>query len=521
MVRFPIPLTHPISPPKSTFPNVHSNSKLTSPIKHKEKWLLLIKRCSSLKQLSQLQAILYTSGLHQDPDIALEIITNGNFKNSHLILERFGGSVAGFSSIWNALIRSSIARDLPREALLIFRAMRRTDVVPNNFTYPFLFKGCAAIGDLKEGQQIHGDVVKNGLDRDVYVQNTLMLFYGTCERIASAHHVFDGMSLRTLVSWNSIVSACVDNSEFLGAVEIFVKMRDCGCEPDETTMVLLLSACGELGSLNLGKWSHGQVLEKGLMVNCHLGTALIDMYAKCGSLNYARLVFGRMCERNILTWTAMISALAQHGFAMEALDLFCKMKAKNLVPNDVTFLGVLCACSHGGLVKEGYRVFHEMECVYGIKPTVAHCGAMVDMLGRAGLVKEAFNFIMNMPAKPDAVVWRTLLSACNIHNVNDQYGLLEKAQIVLLGLEPRRTGNLVLVSNMYAEGGMWEDAEILRAEMENSGLKKIAGESSIEIGRSVFKFKSGYDNCAKCEGVYSLLNGLSLHMKMVGLEVDA
>ncbi|KAJ8434472.1 hypothetical protein Cgig2_006278 [Carnegiea gigantea] len=474
MVRFPIPLTHPISPPKSTFPN--------------------------------------------DPDIALENITNGNLRNTRLILERFGGSVGKFSSIWNALIRSFIARDLPREALLIFRAMRRRDVVPNNFTYPFLFKGCAAMGDLKDGLQIHGDAIKNGLDSNVYVQNTLMLFYGSCGQIASAHHVFDGMSLRTVVSWNTVISSCVDNSEFVGAVEIFVKMRDCGCEPDETTVVLLLSACAELGSLNLGKWSHGQVLEKGLMVNCHLGTALVDMYAKCGSLKYARLVFDRMCERNVLTWTAMISALAQHGFAMEALDLFFKMKAENFVPNDITFLGVLCACGHGGLVKEGYRVFHEMKHAYGIKPTIAHCGAMVDMLGRAGLVKEAYSFIMNMAAKPDAVMWRTLLSACNIHNVDDEYGLEAKARMVLLGLEPKRTGNLVLVSNMYAEDGMWEDVEILRAYMGNSGLKKVAGESSIEIGRSVYKFTSGYDHCAEYEGVYSLLNGLSSHMKMIGLE---
>lgn len=373
-------------------------------------------------------------------------------------------------------------------------------MVPSNFTYPFLFKACSATRDLKEGQQIQGDVIKQGLDNNTYVQNTLILFYGSCGQIDCARQVFGEMCLRTVVSWNSMISACVDNSQYKDAVEVFVEMWGCDeVSIDETTMVLLLSACGELGSLRSGKWSHSQVVAKGLTVNCHLGTSLIDMYAKCGSLDYARRVFYRMGERNEWTWTAMISGLAQHGFAVEALELFSKMKAENLPLNDITFLSVLCSCSHGGLVDEGYWVFYEMEHVYGIKPMMTHYGAMVDMLGRAGLVKEAHKFIMNMRDKPDAVVWRTLLSACNVHDVYDQDSVGEEARLILLGLEPKRTGNLVLMSNMYAEVGMWEDVVTLRTLMKDTGLKKIAGESFIEIGKSIYKFKSGEDLCAEYE----------------------
>ena len=200
-----------------------------------------------------------------------------------------------------------------------------------------------------------------------------------------ACRVFDEISVRTIVSWNAVITACVENRGLDNGTGYFVKMRDAGFEPDETTMVVMLSACVGLGNLSLGRWVHSLVIVRGMVLNRQLGTALVDMYAKSGDVNYAWLVSDRMEEGNVWTWSAMILGLAQHGFANEALDLFRKMmKNSSISPNYVTFLGALCACSHAGLLNDGYKYFHDMEHVHRIKPLMIHYGAMVDILGRAG-----------------------------------------------------------------------------------------------------------------------------------------
>ncbi|KDP27153.1 hypothetical protein JCGZ_19852 [Jatropha curcas] len=295
-------------------------------------------------------------------------------------------------------------------------------------------------------------------------------------------------------------------------------MRDFGFEPDETTMVLMLAICAEMGNLGLGRWIHSQVIERGLLLNCQLGTALVDMYAKSGAVGYAKLVFDSLKKKNVWTWSAMILGLAQNGFAEEGLGLFLEMINSSYIrPNYVTFLGVLCACSHAGLVNDGFRYFHEMEHKYGIKPMMVHYGALVDILGRAGRLEEAYDFIMRMPFQPDPVIWRTLLSACSIHHVYDSDGVGNKVRKKLLELEPRRTGNFVIVANMYADAGMWEKAASIRRVMRDGGLKKKGGESCVELAGSVHRFFSGYNCQEDREGIYQLLDGLNLHIQMLNL----
>lgn len=369
---------------------------------------------------------------------------------------------------------------------------------------------------LFEGKQVQADAVKCGLDSDVYVGNNLINFYGCCKKILDAKKVFDEMPERTAVSWNSVITACVENLWLRDGIGYFLMMRDSGFEPDETTMVLLLSACAELGYLSLGRWVHSQLVLRGMVLSCQLGTALVDMYSKSGSLVYARLVFRRMEKRNVWTWSAMILGLAQHGYAEEALALFSMMGNNcNISPNYVTYLGVLCACSHAGMVNEGYRYFRDMVCVHGIKPMMKHYGAMVDILGRAGLLSEAYDFIQCMPIEPDPIVWRTLLSACTVHDAHDHTGIGDKVRKRLLWLEPRRGGNLVIVANMYAEVGMWEKAANVRRDMRDGGMKKMAGESCVDIGGSMYRFFAGYDSRPDLSLVYHLLDGLNLHLKMV------
>lgn len=408
--------------------------------------------------------------------------------------------------------------DSQREAIWVFLDMRRMGVRPNEHTFPFLFKACASFLGLEAGRQIHGDVVKHGLHLNVYVQNTLIHLYGSCKKILDAYKVFDEMTYRTVVSWNSIISANVECSWFDDSVELFIKMRSSGFEPDETTMVIVLSACVELGNLSLGKWVHSQVIEKGMLVNCQLGTALVDMYGKCGDVNYASLVFQTMDYRNVWTWSSMILGFAQHGFARDALQLFKQMRNYSIKPNHVTFLGVLCACSHAGLVEDGRRYFNEMEKVHGIRPTMVHFGAMVDILSRAGLLEEAYAFVTKMPFAADAIVWRALLSACSIHDVNDYIGVGEKVKQRLIELEPKRCGNFVMLANSYAEVGLWEKAAHLRSRMRDGGLKKIAGASFLEVGGATFKFFSGDYSCVPCNDIFLLLNTLNLHERIIKFE---
>ncbi|KAK1432866.1 hypothetical protein QVD17_09768 [Tagetes erecta] len=420
-------------------------------------------------------------------------------------------------SSWNNVTRTystTTNGDLEDKTIMSFKQMRCSGIKPVELTYASLFKSCASLLALDLGRQIHVDCCKHGFDSDVYVRNTMIHFYGSCKKIIDARQVFDEMSYTSVVSWNTIISACFRVSWFYESVEYFMKMGGVGIEPDGTTMVVMLSVCAELGNLTLGKCVHALIIEKGLELSCELGTSLVNMYAKCGDLKWASLVFERMPKCNVWTWSAMILGLAQHGFARHAIALFKKMKDSSVQPNHVTFLGVICACSHGGYVEDGYRFFEEMKRVYGIKPRLTHYGAMVDVLGRAGHLIEAYNFIVNMPIKPDATVWRTLLGACNVHNATDFDGVGEKVQEKLLELEPRWSGNLVMVANKYAEVCKWEDAARLRKSMRFKRLKKMAGESCIEIKGSTFRLLSGYDSQATCVGIYLLLDGLSLNMKI-------
>jgi cell division protease FtsH len=489
---------------------------------NKQQCLSLLKSCHSVNQLHQLQAQIHLNALHNDTHLLSELVyffSLTPFKNlthSRKLVFNFSNNPSPIS--WNILIRGYSSSDSPIESIWVFKKMRENGVKCNKLTYPFIFKSCAMGLMLFEGKQVHADVVKIGFDSDVYVCNNLINFYGCCKKIVYARKVFDEMCVRTVVSWNSVMNACVESVWLSEGIEYFFKMMDCGFEPDETSMVLLLTVCAELGYLSLGRWVHSQLILRGMDLSVQLGTALVDMYGKSGALDYARVVFDRMDKRNVWTWSAMIMGLAQHGFAEEALVLFGMMsdrKSNDICPNYVTYLGVLCACSHAGMVDEGYRYFRDMEFVHGIKPMMVHYGAMVDVLGRAGRLSEAYRFIERMPFAPDPIVWRALLSACTVHDVCDHTGIGDKVRKMLLGMEPKRGGNLVIVANTYAEAGKWEKAASVRRVMRDGGLKKMAGESCVDLGGSLYRFFAGHDSRPDLMPVYDLLDGLNLHLRMV------
>ncbi|XP_020255494.1 pentatricopeptide repeat-containing protein At2g36730-like [Asparagus officinalis] len=396
--------------------------------------------------------------------------------------------------------------------------MRRAGIEPNELTYPFVLKACAHSSAFGLGKQIHCDCVKRGFHDVVFVQNALMLLYGSCGLVYEVCMVFDEMPLRTMVSWNTILTAHVDNSFHEEAIGLLRQMRSDLFEPNETTFVVLLSAAAVLGSLRFGKWVHGQIISWGIDLSVQLGTAVVNMYAKCGDLYFATRVFERMRARNVCTWNVMILGYAHYGSGKEALELFSQMKTSSIRPNYVTFLTVLSACSHSGLINEGFEFFDEMVNVHSIEPRMTHYCAMVDILGRKGLLLEAYEFINQIPIDPDAVVWRTLLSACQLHADKDVHGIVEMARRELLELEPKRSDNYVIIANMFSEVGSWDEAARVRKIMKDEGLKKVAGESCVEVGKSINRFVCGGDANDDCGFVYDLLDGLSLNMKTIGFK---
>lgn len=407
----------------------------------------------------------------------------------------------------------------PGPALDIHRKMLHAEVSPDMHTYPFLIKACAKLMSLRDGEMVHGKVVRLGMERLVFVQNALVHFYSSCGLFERAYNVFEGITERTLVTWNSIINGFAANGRANEVLTLFreMSMEDEGArrvDPDAFTMVGLLTACVELGALALGKRVHVYLVKAGLNRNSHVGNALIDLYAKCGLFDEAYKVFDEMGRyRNVVSWNSLIVGLALNGYGKQALDLFAQMERKNLVPTDITMIGVLYACSHCGLVDDGFMYFDQMKSKYNITPRIEHFGCIVDLLGRCGQVYEAYNYILKMPIEPSAVVWRTLLGACTMHKELD-LGLTVWARLV--DLDPGHSGDYVLLSNLYAAVGQWSQVHKLRRNMLSGGVRKNPGRSIVEIGNSVHEFVMGDRSHADTDDIYNMLDEISKRLRREG-----
>ncbi|XP_039009810.1 LOW QUALITY PROTEIN: pentatricopeptide repeat-containing protein At2g36730-like [Hibiscus syriacus] len=268
----------------------------------KRKCLVFLTLCSSIKNISQIHAQIVISNLHQDSFFLTELVRFSSlspFKNLSYVHYILINSLNSTPSTWIMLIRGYASSDSPQNAIWVLQEMRKRGLKRNKLTYPFVLKVCTGVEALEEGRQIHGEIVKHGLDDDVYVNNNLVHFYGCCKMIMDAKKLFDEMWERTVVSWNAVITACVENFCVEDALGYFIKMRDCGFARDETTMVIMLSAFAELGFLTLGRLFHLQIIQRGLLLTIQLGTALVDMYAKGGDVRYASRVFKRMKEKNV------------------------------------------------------------------------------------------------------------------------------------------------------------------------------------------------------------------------------
>lgn len=316
--------------------------------------------------------------------------------------------------------------------------------------------------------------------------------------------MFDEIPLKNIICWTSLISAYVDNHKPSKALELFRLMQMNNVEPDQVTMTVTLSACADTGALEMGEWIHHAFVRRskhGLNTDLCLSNALINMYAKCGDIVTARKLFDSTRNKDVTTWTSMIVGHALHGQAHEALQLFSEMNTRRrdkkkrssccafvIAPNDVTFIGVLMACSHAGLVEEGKCHFRSMTVDYGIQPREPHFGCMVDLLCRGGHLRDAYDFIMEMPMPPNAVIWRTLLGACSLHG---ELELATEVRHKLLNLDPGYVGDNVAMSNIYANKDMWNKKIVVRNQIKQS---RAPGCSSIEVGHGVGAFVTADDN---------------------------
>ncbi|XP_027353337.1 pentatricopeptide repeat-containing protein At5g06540-like [Abrus precatorius] len=438
---------------------------------------LVADKCISMKQLKQVHAQMIVSAVINDHFAVSRLISScalspfGDLSHASRI---FHSAHQPNSFMWNTLIR---AQPHAPHALSLYLNMRRNGVFPGKHTFPFLLKACSRLRSLPACKQVHAHVLKFGLSRDLHVVNGLVRGYSVSGNVNDARFAFDEISDRSLSLWTTMICGYAQNFCSNEALALFDEMVGEGLEPNDVTLASVLSACARSGCLELGEKIHEFVRVKEGGVGVILGTALIYMYAKNGAIVTARNLFDEMPERNVVTWNAMICGLAAHGHVEDALCLFEKMKKDQVVvPNDVTFIGVLSACRHGGLIDVGRKIFSSIEMVYGIEPKIEHYGCLVDLLGRGGKLLEAVELVKGMPWKADVVILGALLAACkNSGNTEVAERVVEQ----ILALEPHNHGVHVALSNMYAEAGQWQEVLKLRKMMKEVRLKKAPGWSLV------------------------------------------
>ncbi|OVA17222.1 Pentatricopeptide repeat [Macleaya cordata] len=414
---------------------------------------------------------------------------------------------------WTAIISGYIGSGRFSEAVDMFKRLLEMNLKPDSFTLVRVLSACSQLGDIKNGEWIHKCIREMGMERNVFVATSLVDMYAKCGSMEKARSVFDGLLEKDVVTWSAMIGGYSSNGHPKKALDIFFQMQRANIKPDCFTMVAALSACARLGALELGDWASGLIDKNEFLLNPILGTALIDLYAKCGSMTRAWELFKEMKERDLVVWNAVISGLAMTGHVKPAFGLFAQMEKLGILPDGNTFIGLLCGCTHAGLVDEGCRYFYGMTLVYHLIPRIEHYGCMVDLLGRAGLLDKAYQLIKDMPMEANAVIWGALLGGCRIHR---DTRLAEPVLKQLIQLEPWNAGNYVLLSNIYSASGRWDDAANLRLTMNEEGIRKTPGCSWIEVDGVVHEFRVGDQTHPFSEKIYAKLDELAKQSKAIG-----
>ncbi|KAL2240396.1 pentatricopeptide repeat-containing protein At5g15340, mitochondrial [Sesamum indicum] len=451
---------------------------------------------------------------------------------------------------WTTLMDSYSRGGLSMDALSLFVSMRREGVLIDDITMVSVFSTCSKVGNSVFGIQVHACMIKMGLNFCVKPGNAAMDMYVKCGLMGDAKTLFDEMTGRNVVSWTVLlwgvmkwkglergknlfdemperneiawtimIARYVENGFNKEAFGLLTEMIfEYGFHLNCASLCSLLSSCTQSGDVVMGKWVHTYALKATIdaLTDVKFGTALLDMYAKCGRINTAIRVFMSMHMRNVVTWNAMLGGLAMHGKGAMVLEMFDQM-LEEAKPNDVTFTAVLSACSHSGLVDEGRQLFYSLENVYGIRPSMENYACMVDLLGRSGRLEEAEAVIRGMPMRPNEVVLGSLLGACNVHRMHE---LGERLVRDLVQMYPYNTEHHVLLSNMYALSGKIDKADSLRRDLRDKGIRKVPGISTMYINGKIHQFSAGEKSHPRINEIYLMLDEMIRELKLAGYVPD-
>ncbi|KAK4487573.1 hypothetical protein RD792_005779 [Penstemon davidsonii] len=508
--------------------------------------------CSTMAELKQNHAQLIKLGLCSDNDAMGRVIkfcALSKFGDFNYALKLFDSLPHPDTFIYNTLFRGYLQAQLYINCIVFYSYMLEELVMPNKFSFPPVVRACCIDSAVREGKQVHAQVIKLGFAQDSFCQNNLIHMYVNFDSLVDAKMVFDNLdrkddvSWTTLISgyskwgcvyealaafesmpyknpaaWNSVIAAHVQNDRFYESFDLFDRMRREDVAMDNFVAASMLSACTRLGALGRGDWIFEYIRSRAIEIDPKLATTIIDMYCKCGCLEKAFEVFNGLPNKGISSWNCMIGGLAMHGQGKAAIELLKKMEDESVMaPDYVTFVNVLSSCAHSGLVEEGRYYFVYMTETYGIAPGMEHYGCLVDLLGRAGLLEEAKNVIDNMPMSADVGVLGALLGACRIHG-NVEMG--EEIGRKVIELEPNNSGRYVLLANLYAKAGRFEDVANIRKLMNDRGVKKGAGFSMIELEGNVSEFIAGGRNHLQAKEIYAKVEEMLARIKGLGYVPD-
>lgn len=443
---------------------------------------------------SLVSACTKLGALHQGRWVHGCVIKNGNEHNSLLgtaLLDMYVkcGDIRDAQSMfnelstvdlvsWTAMIVGYSQMGYPDEALKLFTDKKWVHLLPNSITLASVISSCAQLGNLSLGRSIHGLGIKLGLEESI-MGNSLMDMYAKCRMVGEARYIFETILEKDVVAWNSIISGYMQNGCAYQALQLFNQMRSELFSPDSITLVNVLSACTSLGALQVGSALHAYSIKGGLLAsNIFVGTTLLNFYAKCGDVKSSRLVFDGMEEKNTVTWSAMIGGYGMQGDSSRSLALFSEMLKQDLEPNEVIFMAILSTCSHAGMSGQGWGYFNSICQQYKFVPSKKHYACIVDFLARAGRLEEALEFIEKMPVQPDISLFGAFLHGCGLHSRFDLgEGVIKK----VLELDPDEACYFVLISNLYALDGRWNQVNQVRELMRKRKLNKSPGCSLVEM----------------------------------------
>ncbi|KAG8367845.1 hypothetical protein BUALT_Bualt16G0115000 [Buddleja alternifolia] len=512
-----------------------------------------LESCSSMAELKQRHAQIIKLGLCSDNDAMGRVIKFCAVSKSgdlNYALKVFDSLPHPDAFIYNTMFRGHLQAQLYRSCIIFYALMLERFVAPNKFSFPPVIRACCVDNAVEEAKQVHAQVTKLGFGQDSFCQNnlihmyvnfgsleeakrvfdnldskddvswtTLISGYSQCGRVDEAFSVFESMPVKNSTAWNAVIAAYVQNNRFHEAFTLFDRMREENVAMDNFVAASMLSACTGLGALEQGDWIYEYIKSRAIDIDPKLATTIIDMYCKCGRLDKAFEVFKGLSRKGISSWNCMIGGFAMHGKGKDAIELLKKMEVESRVgPDYVTFVNVLSACAHSGLVEEGRYYFRYMSEVYGIAPGMEHYGCLVDLLGRAGLLEEAKKVINDMPMRADVGVLGALLGACRIHGNID---VAEEIGKRVIELEPYNSGRYVLLANMYAKAGRWDDVANIRKLMNDRGVKKVAGFSMIESGGVVSEFIAGGRAHPHAKEIYTKVEEMLVSIKNLGYVPDA